>query len=146
MASLIDQIWQISQKPSSAAGFTIYTYGLDKPVVGYCVAYSDTQDCFGQEGLAKALAHAQTHAQVLGGWLDNGKFYFDSVRIYQTKPAAIEAAIKENQIGLFDLNGGYVPIRNQDLVLLPNYQTFLSQVNAIRAKAGLQPFPVLNQK
>ena len=103
MSSLSDQIWDISQKSQNKNGFTVYTYGLNAPVKGFCVAYSDTQNYFGRDGLNKAIEHAQEHFQVVGGWMEDGKTYFDSVRVFQTKEAAVEAAIIENQIAFYEL-------------------------------------------
>jgi hypothetical protein len=138
--SLEDQIWIISQ--SNPKGFTRYTYGLDKPVEGYCVAYEATQNCFGKEGLKKALAHAQTASQIIGGWENeyDRQYYFDSVRVYHNdatgRIAAIEAAIRERQIGFFDLSGQYVPIRGNDGRLLPTYEAMLDNWIAYRAKTN----------
>jgi hypothetical protein len=137
--SLEEQIWQISQKPANASGFTRFIYGLNRPARGYCVAYVDTQNYFGKAGLRKALAHAQTHAQIIGGWAHLGEFYFDSVRVYHTERAAIEAAIRESQIGYYDLTGRYVQMMSGGK-LLPRYQKMLDRWNRQRARSGHQPF------
>ena len=140
--TLMERIWETSQKPSSRKGFTRYTYGLDRPVQGYCVAYADTQDSHGKLGLQSVLSHAQTHAQIVGGWCHGARFYFDSVRVYHTKKAAIEAAIRENQIGYYDLDDGYVEMMSGGN-LLPQYQKMLDGWNKRRARLGMQPFKKL---
>jgi hypothetical protein len=139
--TLEDQIWQISlQNP---AGFTRYTYGLNAPAQGYCVGYIDTQNCFGRYGLKRALAHAQTHSQVIGGWRHGGRYYFDSVRVYITENAAIEAAIRERQIGYFDLAGHYRQVMNNAGQLLPQFQALLNRLNQQRRARGMKPFQLL---
>lgn len=117
MASLSDQIWKISQQEKNKQGFTIYTYGLDKPVSGYCVAYSDTQNYFGRDGLDRAIEHAQTHSQIIGGWRAGTKTYFDSVRVFHTKEAAVEAAIIENQLAFYDISAREIIIRQENSTL-----------------------------
>jgi hypothetical protein len=136
--TLEERIWRISKR--SPLGFTRYLFGLDRPANGYCVAYSDTQDFFGRDGLRRAIAHARTHAQVIGGWPHQGRYYFDSIRVYHLEKAAIEAAIRENQIGYYDLSGTYKRIMDDNNQLLPKFQKMLNQWNAHRAKVGAQPF------
>lgn len=119
MAGLADQIWTIANKPENKDGFTVYVYGLNKPKKGYCVAYIDTQDSHGKEGLETAIEHAKTHAQIVGGWYNQaaGSYYFDSVRVYHTEVAAREAAYREDQIGYYDFSkrgGGYVGVRDEE--------------------------------
>lgn len=136
-----DRIWQIAQRHPN--GFTRYIYGLNRPVSGFCVAYLDTQNCFGRPGLSRALRHAQTHAQIIGGWRSGGQYYFDSVRVYHTRRAAIESAIRERQIGYFNLNGGYVPVMDNNNQLLPRYRNMVIRWNRNRARLGRQPFMIL---
>lgn len=140
--SIEDRIWQLALR--NPDGFTRYVYGLNRPVRGYCVAYLDTQNCFGRPGLERALRHARTHAQIIGGWRSGGQFYFDSVRVYHTRDAAVEAAIRERQIGYFDLNGGYVPIMDDNNQLLPRYRNMVIRWNRYRARLGRQPFMILD--
>lgn len=141
--SLLEKIKRIAEK--NKKGFTVHTYGLDRPINGFCVAYIDTQNCHDDEGLKKAIAHAQVHSQVLGGWYheEGKKFYYDSVRVFHTKQAAIEAAIRERQIGYYDLKNGYVPMMDDGMNLLHPYQSMLMAWNRNRKKKGLQPFQIL---
>jgi len=134
--TLEDQIWEISRR--NPGGFTRHTYGLDKPAAGFCVAYEDTQDCYGRDGLARALKHAQTHSQIIGGWFytGNNRYYFDSVRVYSDIRAAIDAAIREKQIGLYNLSGTYVEIRDENNALKPEYEKKLARWEADREKTS----------
>ncbi len=146
--SLSEQIWEISQKQKNQDGFTVYTYGLDRPVDGYSVAYSDTQNKHDRQGLEKCIEHAQTHAQVVGGWTDSqtNTTYFDSVRVLQTEKAAVEAAIIENQIAYYDISGKLVIIMREETngkyFLLPKYQQQLGKWNEQRKKRGMEPLKI----
>ncbi len=74
---------------------------------GYCVAYAATQNQFGNAGCVFAMAHASGPAgsNIVGAWLNpaDNNYYFDSVKKYITREAAVEAAKKEQQIALYDL-------------------------------------------
>ena len=55
--------------------------------------------------------------QIVGGWFNHTdqRFYFDSVRIYRNREAAIQAAIRERQIGIYDLSTGtYTDVMDQE--------------------------------
>lgn len=74
---------------------------------GFCVAYDATQNQFGNAGCVFAMAHAAGPAgsNIVGAWLNttNNNYYFDSVKKYMTREAAVEAAKREKQIALYDL-------------------------------------------
>ncbi len=88
-------------------GFTIEVETLKHVTSGIVVAYLETQDSFDSEGLKRCIKHAQQHDGYIGGWLneDNGKYYFDSVRIFPNSQLkeAIEFGRKNKQISIFDL-------------------------------------------
>lgn len=86
-------------------GFTVDLTTLKKVTSGISVAYLDTQDCFGDEGLEKVLQHAMVHDKKVGGWLDDesGCFYFDSVRIFTDLKEAIQFGRENKQIAIFDI-------------------------------------------
>ena len=75
-------------------GFTVDLTTLKKIAGGISVAYLETQNSFGDEGLEK-----------VGGWLDedSGYFYFDSVRIFTNLEAAIQFGRENKQIAIFDI-------------------------------------------
>ncbi len=92
---------------ANQAGFTIEVETLKHVTEGIVVAYLETQNSFETEGLKRCLSHALKHDGYLGGWLneDNGKFYFDSVKIFPVTQLkeAIEFGRKNKQISIFDL-------------------------------------------
>ena len=65
-------------------GFTVDLTTLKKVTKGISVAYLETQDSFGEEGLKRVLNHAMMNEKKVGGWFneENGMFYFDSIRIF----------------------------------------------------------------
>jgi len=86
-------------------GFTVDLTTLKKVTGGISVAYLETQNSFGDEGLEKVLQHAMAHDKKVGGWLDedSGYFYFDSVRIFTNLEAAIQFGRENKQIAIFDI-------------------------------------------
>lgn len=72
---------------------------------GYVVAYQETQDSFGEEGLKKVLEHALSHGGIIGGWLnsENKRYYFDSCRVFKKREEALEFGRQNKQLAIFDL-------------------------------------------
>lgn len=72
---------------------------------GFVVAFEETQNCFGLEGLQRVLEHASKHEMIIGGWLnsENKEYYFDSCKVFKNRKAAIEFGIENKQIAIFDL-------------------------------------------
>jgi len=103
MTNLFEAIKKIAAE--NPDGFTVKIPSLEFQISGYFAAYSETQDCFGDEGLRKALEHALAHDNFVGGWLNkqNKQFYFDSSKIFETKEEAIEFGRKHKQIAIYDL-------------------------------------------
>lgn len=88
-------------------GFTIELETLKHVTDGIVVAYLETQNSFDSEGLKRCIEHAAKHDGYIGGWLneENGRYYFDSVRIFpvdQLKEAIAFGKANE-QISIFDL-------------------------------------------
>ncbi|MEO8155748.1 MAG: hypothetical protein ABI605_22005 [Rhizobacter sp.] len=75
--------------------------------VGFCVAYAATQNQNGLAGLNFSMAHANGAAGsgILGAWQDPATmiWYYDSVKKYMSREAAVEAAKKESQIAIYNL-------------------------------------------
>ncbi|MDR2650693.1 MAG: hypothetical protein LBC68_00030 [Prevotellaceae bacterium] len=86
-------------------GFTVDLTTLKKVTTGISVAYLETQDCFGDEGLIKALKHAFENEKKVGGWFnnENKQFYFDSVKIFTNLEEAKRFGRENNQIAIFDI-------------------------------------------
>uniref|UniRef100_UPI0032167C8C hypothetical protein n=1 Tax=uncultured Draconibacterium sp. TaxID=1573823 RepID=UPI0032167C8C len=100
---MVNEIFKIAQ--ANPYGFT-YNLKTKRAVkYGYCVAYKETQNCFGKAGLLKALEHSLQHEQIIGGWLnsENNFYYFDSVKIFKSKNEALKFARENEQIAIFDL-------------------------------------------
>lgn len=86
-------------------GFTVELDTLKKVTNGISVAYAETQNCFGVEGLQKVIQHAEIHDRIVGGWFndEDGRFYFDSVKIFTDRDEAIEFGRRNKQIAIFDI-------------------------------------------
>lgn len=99
----INKVCKILQKNPEGFTLNIETF---KPVKkGIAVAYQETQDSFGKDGLENTINHALNNNKVLGGWfnVDNKKYYFDSVRIFKNLKKSIKFGIKNNQIAIFNI-------------------------------------------
>src|SRR3712207_7840628 len=77
MEQLFNAILEIARQ--NPDGFTVDLTTLKKVTKGISVAYLETQDSFGNEGLERVLNHALMHEKKVGGWFneENQKFYFD---------------------------------------------------------------------
>jgi hypothetical protein len=125
-SKLLDYLEELAE--ANPDGFTVHVDDLESPrdrvedkvkkFTNYCVGYKETQDCFGRPGLVEALAHTRTKFRFLGGWLDKGKYYFDSVRVYASEYNALEAAIKEGQLAYYSLDGHAVKLRDDEALPL----------------------------
>lgn len=103
MTYLFEAIKKIAEE--NPDGFTVKIPSLEFQISGYIAAYSETQNCFGDEGLRKVLKHAAENDKIVGGWLNkqNEQFYFDSSKVFETKEEAVEFGRKHKQIAIFDL-------------------------------------------
>ena len=82
MEQLFKAIQEIARQ--NPEGFTVDLTTLKKVTKGISVAYLETQDSFGEEGLERVLNHALMHEKKVGGWLneENGQFLMPvSVRL-----------------------------------------------------------------
>lgn len=84
-------------------GFTVYTTDLSPVKKGWSVAMKETQNCFGTEGLLKALEVAKKTSQVIGGWKEGKKFYWDAVLIIENEAEATKAGIENEQIAIYNI-------------------------------------------
>ena len=73
-------------------GFTVKLPEMSWVISGYIAAYKDTQNCFGAEGLKKAVEHALNHDKIVGGWMneENKLFYFDSSKVFKSLDEAVQ--------------------------------------------------------
>lgn len=104
MEQLFEAILEIAN--ANPDGFTVDLTTLKKVTKGISVAYLETQDSFGEEGLKRVLNHAVMHERKVGGWQneENGMFYFDSIRIFTNLEEAKRFGRENNQIAIFDIS------------------------------------------
>lgn len=104
MEQLFEAIRKIAE--ANPEGFTVDLTTLKRVTKGISVAYIDTQDSFGEEGLKRVLNHALMHEKRVGGWLneENQEFYFDSVRIFTNLEEAKQFGRENKQIAIFDIS------------------------------------------
>lgn len=106
MVELVERVWEISLK--NPQGFTLALPSLTNPTSGICVAYLATQNCFGRDGLERAIRHALDSDGYIGGWFnaDNGNYYFDSVRVFDKDQMheALSFAREQEQLAIHILH------------------------------------------
>lgn len=104
MKQMINAIEKIAKE--NPEGFTVKLPEMNWVISGYIAAYKDTQNCFGSEGLEKAVQHALNHDKIVGGWLneENKLFYFDSSKVFENEEEAKKFGRENEQIAIFDLN------------------------------------------
>lgn len=104
MKSLKMAIKAIAKK--NPMGFTVELQTLNEVKQGISVAYLETQDSFDDDGLERVIDHALTHSNTVGGWLneENGKYYYDSCRIFTDLEEAKEFGRQNEQIAIFDID------------------------------------------
>lgn len=87
-------------------GFTVVLPTLKAVTEGISVSYLETQNSFDSQGLEKVITHALKHQKVVGGWFntENGKYYYDSCRIFTNRAEAIEFGKANKQIAIFDIS------------------------------------------
>ena len=98
MEQLFKAILEIAN--ANPDGFTVDLTTLKKVTKGISVAYLETQDSFGEEGLRRVLNHALMHEKKVGGWLneENNQFYFDSIKIFTNLEEAKRFGRKTNRL------------------------------------------------
>jgi fructokinase len=103
MTSLFQAIKKIAEQ--NPDGFTVRVPELTPLKNGYIVAYRETQNCFGDQGLTKVLKHALEHERIVGGWKneENEYYYYDSSNVFDNPEDAIRFGIENQQIAIFDL-------------------------------------------
>jgi hypothetical protein len=106
MENLLDRVWEYSK--NNPEGFTLNLENFKPLKFGYSVGYLETQNCFGREGLQKALDHALSHDKIIGGWLnsENQFYYYDSIRVFKSLDDAIKFGEENKQIAIFSLHEG----------------------------------------
>lgn len=86
-------------------GFTIELPTLRKVTNGISAAYFVTQDSFDDNALMDVISHAEKHDQMVGGWYnkENGKFYYDSIKIFDDIQDVIRFGKENRQKAIYDI-------------------------------------------
>ncbi|WP_034256822.1 hypothetical protein [Adhaeribacter aquaticus] len=100
---MLETLLQIAKE--NPFGFTFNIRTANQVKFGVVVAYKETQNSFGTEGLKIVITHAQAHDQIVGGWLntENNQYYFDSCKVFRSRKEAIEFGREQEQLAIFDL-------------------------------------------
>ncbi len=91
----------------NAAGFTINAETLQPVTSGYAVAIRETQNSFGNAGIANVLDMVKAgKANAIGGWYDDQSrlYYYDATIVVNDLEQAIRLGIENDQLAIFDLN------------------------------------------
>ena len=106
--ALADSIWVFSQ--THPDGFTLHIRSWQEPSRGIAVAYAETDNHHGRDGLDFVVRHALTHDGYIGGWLDTqtGDYYFDSVRLFpeDSLSQALDFGRQNRQKAIYILSSG----------------------------------------
>lgn len=109
MEALIRRIKDIAAE--NALGFTITLPDCEFVTSGYVIAMLETQNSFGDEGLRRVIELASDTTGIMGGWNDDGLFYWDAVYIVHDRERAIELGKANEQIAIYH-------IENEDVILI----------------------------
>ena len=91
------------------SGFSLNINTLQPVSSGYVVAYEETQDSHTAIEVQNVIIHALMNNCVVGGWFNdkNKKFYFDSSKVFSNVRNAIDFAIKNNQLAIYDIDNNH---------------------------------------
>lgn len=101
MEKLLHKLQAIAEQ--NPQGFTLSLPDLRFIKKGWVVAKKETQNCFGLQGLNKALEVALKTSKALGGWKDESLFYWDCVLIFSDENEATKAGIENEQLAIYNL-------------------------------------------
>lgn len=102
MQDLLARLKEIAEQNPN--GFTVYLPSLAPVTKGWIVAKAETQNCLGDDGLQKALEVALKTSQIMGGWLEDEKWYWDASDVYTGEKEATEAGKERKQIAIFHID------------------------------------------
>lgn len=106
MENLIKQLEKIAnQNPD---GFTVNLEDMRLVRFGFVASYKETQDSFERHQIEAVIKHAFNHDKIVGGWLnyENGKFYYDSSKVFYSLDEAYKFALANKQMAIFDITNG----------------------------------------
>lgn len=103
---MIERLKEIADENPN--GFTVYTETLEPVKKGWVVANKETQNCFGDEGLRKALEFARSTTKTLGGWREKELFYWDAVMIFDDEEEATRSGHENQQIAIYNIETNFL--------------------------------------
>lgn len=109
MQDLIQKIKEIASQ--NELGFTITLPNCEFVTSGYVVAMIETQNSFGDAGLQAVIAKSSATTGVMGGWSEDGLFYWDAVYLIKDRETAIKIGKENEQIAIYN-------IENNELIYL----------------------------
>ena len=91
---------------SNKEGFTLNINTLERVKTGFVASYKATQNSFSENDLQSVINHALSHDGIIGGWYnsENGRYYFDSSKVFNNLAKAIKFAVENEQLAIFDLD------------------------------------------
>ena len=98
---MIERLKEIAEENPN--GFTVHLPTLQPVVKGWIVAKAETQNSFGDEGLKTAYEVAIKTSKILGGWYEDGKWYWDASDVYYDENEATKAGIANEQIAIYNI-------------------------------------------
>lgn len=103
MKNIFEKVLQVAKQQET--GFTISIVDFTSQKKGWAVAFKETQNSFGEEGLKKVIDFAIKNSTFVGGWLDNESknFYFDAIKIVEDEEEATKLGIENEQLAIFNL-------------------------------------------
>ena len=72
------------------------------------MALKETQNSFGDEGLKKVISVATEKTGIVGGWREDGKFWWDAVHIFDDENKAAKSGIENEQIAIYRIDTNYL--------------------------------------
>ena len=122
---LTKKVAKIAQ--SNKEGMTLSINNLEPIRTGFVASYKATQNSFSETDLQSVVNHALSHDGVVGKWFNDkdGKYYYDSNKVFSNLDDALKFAKENEQLAIFDLdNKKEIRLDNQPLTKEYNFSTF----------------------
>lgn len=103
---LTKRVAKIAQ--SNKEGMTLSINSLEPIKTGFVASYAATQNTFSETDLQSVVNHALSHDGVVGKWFNDkdGKYYYDSNKVFSNLDEALKFAKENNQLSIYDLDKG----------------------------------------
>jgi fructokinase len=103
---LVNNLLKIAEQ--NPKGFTVYLNDLKPVSSGWVVALLETQNSHGTDGLKRVIEVSKEKTGVVGGWSEDGKFWWDAVQIFEDEKQATEFGIANKQIAIYHIETNFV--------------------------------------